>query len=357
MPANLVATSFAIVAFGSASAAIYFWRRSSSLYALLCEGANRFEELRQRNSQVEQAMQKADERMRQQREGALRLEKGIEEARDQAAELVKRLEAKEHEVHAVTQKLELQKAHLEKQLAKVSQQLTHAEAARQAAEESGNDKIRSLENTIEQQIVQARQEAKLAAEAARQDSSLRERELSIRVHDLEKELATNQKKLREADPVEMRKLRRRVAQYDRLYNSMKGLREMTDERNRNYEVALSKLSTWILRQLNLLPVPAQIGPLVGTALQAIGAQLIEDNEMPSPVARIHAIPERGATRADTMDRDGDISDEPPSDEALAAEEVALAAEQAVVTDGFIPTDALIPDATTGVITRKNPSEP
>lgn len=344
MPSNLVATSFAILALGSAGVAIYFWRRSSSLYALLCEGANRFEELRQRNAQIEQTMQKADERMRQQRDCALALEKDLEEARGKSADLVKRLESKEHELHVVREKLELQKAHLEKQLAKVSQHLQESETARIAAEATVAERVQAAQTTAEQQIRRAQEDARLAADAARQDVGLRERELTLRIRDLEKELAANQKKIREADPVEMRKLRRRIAQYDRLYHSMKGLREMTDERNRNYEVALAKLSTWVLRQIGLGPVPQQIGPMVGSALQAIGAQLIDDSDLHPEASggKIHKIPERGATRAETLDGDTDSPDGPPSDEALAAEEAALAAEHAAASQ-LLPPDVKRPD--------------
>jgi hypothetical protein len=330
MPSNLVAASFAALAVVAASAAFYYWRRSSSLYALLVEGANRFEELRQRNTQLEQAMQKVEDRMRQQREAALRLEKGVDDAREKAAELVKRLEAKDHELRVVTEKLELQKAHLEKQLAKADERMRLAEAHRVTAEETLAEQVHAVQTAAEQRVARAQEEARLTAEAARQDVGLRERELTARLRELEKEHAVTQKKVKEADPVEMRKLRRRIAQYDRLYNSMKGLREMTDERNRNYEVALTRLSAWVLRSTGHAQLPQQLGPLVGSALQAIGAQLIEDNDVhpAASTGRVHTIPDRGATRADSMDEGPDGHEAAPSDEALAAEEAALAAEHA-----------------------------
>jgi hypothetical protein len=330
MPSNLVAASFAALAVVAAGAAFYYWRRSSSLYALLVEGANRFEELRQRNSQLEQAMQKAEDRMRQQREAALRLEKGVDDAREKAAELVRRVEAKDHELRVVTEKLELQKAHLEKQLAKADERMRLAEAARKSAEDSLAEQVHAVQTVAEQQVARALEEARLTADAARQDVGLRERELTLRLRELEKNHAVAQKKVKDADPVEMRKLRRRIAQYDRLYNSMKGLREMTDERNRNYEVALTRLSAWVLRSTGHGQIPQQIGPLVGGALQAIGAQLIDDNDVHPAVSnsRIHTIPDRGATRAGSMDAEHDAHEGAPSDEALAAEEAALAAEHA-----------------------------
>jgi len=80
----------------------------------------------------------------------------------------------------------------------------------------------------------------------------------------------------------LRRLRRKVAQYDRLYSSMKGLREMSEERNRNWEVALGRLASWILEEKGVQHLPQAIGPLVGQAMQLIGAQLIDDQEIMAP---------------------------------------------------------------------------
>lgn len=61
--------------------------------------------------------------------------------------------------------------------------------------------------------------------------------------------------------------------------SMKGLREMADERNKNWEVALAKLSKWILRNSDSKLAKSDntnIGPMVGEALEIIGAKLVHD---------------------------------------------------------------------------------
>lgn len=341
MPTNLVAASLAAAVVAAATTAIYYWRRSSSLYALLVEGANRFEELRQRNQQLEQIVQKNEERSRTQREASHKLEKSLDEARAKAADLVKQLEGKDHERQVLSDKLELQKSFLEKQLAKAEQRLAQAEAGRTAAEAALSEQVQAIEAASAQKIQRAKQEAALLAEAARQDVGLREREQTQRLRDLEKEHAVLQKKLRDADPAEMRKLKRRIAQYERLYQSMKGLREMTDERNRNYEVALGKLSAWIVRATGSGPAPQQLGPLLGAALQAIGAQLIDDQEAAATPSgpRIHEIPARGASRAPSMDVDDEDLEAEPSDEALAHEEQALAAEHATAANLTAQTTA------------------
>jgi chromosome segregation ATPase len=230
--------------------ALYYWRRSTGLYALLVEGANRFEELRQRGTALEAANTKADERYKQHREQAQRLERAIEDARQKTAELTRRLELKEHEARVVSEKLELQKGHLEKQLIKF------------------------------QDLARIAEDRRMAAEATVQEHVLREQELNLRIKDLDKARGDLERRLADADPAEMRKIKRKIAQFDRLYASMRGLKEMADERNRNWEVALRHLSEALLKKggAHAYTGKEPIGPLVAQALQSIGAQLIDDNE-------------------------------------------------------------------------------
>lgn len=274
-----------VLMFVTATLAVYYWRRSAGLYSLLVEGANRFEEMRQRNATLEQAMEKAEERFKQHRESQARLERAVAEARDKTVELTRRVETKEHETRLVSEKLELQKGHLEKQLAKAEAQIARFDQTRQE---------------LEIELMQARQ----AAEAAEAELTLKERDWRSRQAEADREKVALEKRNKAGDPVEMKRLKRKIAQYDRLYASMKGLREMTEERNRNWEVALRKLSGWIIKENGVPTTDVEtrdIGPLVGQALSAIGAQLIDDNEIPSsPI---------GASFAESMDADDLIGPE------------------------------------------------
>lgn len=244
MPANIApALGFVALAI-TGGLAVYYWRRSTSLYSLLVEGANRFEELRHRNAQLEGIGAKAEEKFKQHRETAQSLTAAVEESRLKAAELTRKLEAKEHEARLISEKLELQKGHLEKQLTKTQEMLR-------------------------------------VAEEQRGEHFLKEKEWQAKAIELEKGKADFEQKAKALDPGELRKLKRKIAQYDRLYSSMKGLREMSEERNRNWEVALRKLSLWVLAEEgetrpDLAQLP--IGPLVAKSLQAIGAQLIDESE-------------------------------------------------------------------------------
>ena len=75
-------------------------------------------------------------------------------------------------------------------------------------------------------------------------------------------------------------LRRRSTHNETLFTSMRGLREMSDERSQNWEIALKKMATWILTSSSVAqpndPILAQsIGPIVGEALARIGSSLLE----------------------------------------------------------------------------------
>lgn len=83
--------------------------------------------------------------------------------------------------------------------------------------------------------------------------------------------------LRKVDPKETKKYKQKSNQYEQLYNSMKSLREMAEERNENWETALRKLSLHILGTKNYSE-SSPIGELVGEALEKIGTRLVEDDQ-------------------------------------------------------------------------------
>jgi chromosome segregation ATPase len=107
--------------------------------------------------------------------------------------------------------------------------------------------------------------------------------LKARINELEEDL----KKRSQAvviDPKELDTLRRRLVHSDQLYHSMKSLRDMADERNQNWEVALRKLSSWILTSSHLAQpedrhlLQSSIGPIVGEALERIGGRLVDGED-------------------------------------------------------------------------------
>jgi hypothetical protein len=97
-----------------------------------------------------------------------------------------------------------------------------------------------------------------------------------------KELAAKAGKLEETmgkySPEEIRKLKVKAHRMEVLYNSMKGLREMAEERNQNWEVALRELSVHVLNNPGVRESKSSmpIGELVGAALELAGSSLVYD---------------------------------------------------------------------------------
>lgn len=275
MPETTLVTILGYVLFVlAAGAALYFWRRRSEIEVLLSEGALRFEALKQQNQELDRGRRQIEEKAKGHKEVLARLEKATAEAREKAAELERSLEAKVSEGRSNQERWETQKGLLERQLERTLENQRRAEAKEQELTEA---------------VGQAEKDARARFEAWRAEESQRYRDLQARFRDMERAKADADAKATIAkpvakdpaiDPLELTKLKRRLHQTERLFASMRGLREMADERNHNWEVALRKLSHWILVQRGIEPtrIPDAIGPLVGQALQIAGGQLIDDGE-------------------------------------------------------------------------------
>lgn len=280
MPANVIQASGYIIGVICGGVGLYYWQRSASLYSLLVEGANRFEEIRQRNSLLEKTLTKAEAKFSQHKDQVSRLDKGIDEARGRASELLKKLEAREHESRLNAEKFDLQRNYFETQMHKFQDQLKVSDASRLM---------------LESALDKSANELKYQSAVVSEEQALKIKDLELKLKGKEAAFNELENRAKQGDPDEMRKLRRKIAQYDRLYGSMRGLKEMTEERNRNWEVALRKLSVHILSERGLKEheIPKTIGPIVAEALQAIGTQLIDDNE--------DELEQSGATGSTSMD--------------------------------------------------------
>lgn len=104
-----------------------------------------------------------------------------------------------------------------------------------------------------------------------------------RAQEAQRKLAALQARLDKFDPAEAVRLRHKLSQYNQLLASMRGLKEMAEERSQNWEVALWRLTGHVL---GLGPQAGRrdrpLGELVGKALEKIHANFKEE-ELPGPV--------------------------------------------------------------------------
>jgi chromosome segregation ATPase len=245
-----------------ALSAIYFWRKTLNQESILKEGGRLYEELRSQKDHLQRVISNLEESLSLEKRATEAAKSESQEGRDKNAMLVDQLEAKENEIQYVTEKLQLQKGHLQKQLDKTHGELQKARDSQLATETKIKDQVESWQKktkVLEQSLAEKDKAAEAQAKSIARDKEKLNRMIKT------------------IDPVEINKVKRKIIQSDRLYQSMRGLREMADERNRNWEVALAKLSTWILKHhVKAQILPKDIGPLVGEALEAIGEQIVKD---------------------------------------------------------------------------------
>ena len=103
------------------------------------------------------------------------------------------------------------------------------------------------------------------------------REDAKKIAILEKRVAYLTGLLKKVDLKEHEKNKRKVKHLEQLLASMKGLKELSDERNKNWQVALERLSCHVLGRKQVSK--EGIGSLVGEALEKIGTCLVEDSLM------------------------------------------------------------------------------
>lgn len=71
---------------------------------------------------------------------------------------------------------------------------------------------------------------------------------------------------------EIEKQRKRADRANYFFKTMRGLKDMAEEKARNWEVALELLAAWVLTQKGVRQQPKAIGPLVGEALAQINKE-------------------------------------------------------------------------------------
>lgn len=237
------------------------WRRVSAQSALLRDAANRFQMGKAAYQKLQGENKTLSEQDLLRRETVSNLEKNLDEARERFAQYKGEIEKVKRDYEDELATLRLKIEHFQEEHRALVTQLADAEHVK-------NQALREL------QTINLEGELKLKAEV--QQWKTRFADAEKRAQEAERELKKMQALLKDADPRENQKHRRKVSEMERLYQSMKGLREMAEERNQNLEVAARKLASHITGRSDILDDgrPAPLGPLVGEALEKIGATLV-----------------------------------------------------------------------------------
>ena len=173
-------------------------------------------------------------------------------------------------------KLNLKIDHLEEENNALKSQLHNMESEQK-------EQINEIKSDLESKLrakYKNLDEQDRAQKAQLQEDKAEKVEKEKEISKLRKKVAHLTSILKKVDPEENRKNKRKARHMEQLYQSMKGLRDLADERNRNWEVALTKLSNHVLEKpLDESNSQKQgIGATVGAALEKIGTTLVVDSE-------------------------------------------------------------------------------
>ena len=252
--------------------AIFLWRRAHGFHQLLQEAANRFEEGRKLNQKLQSDVQKQEEKIQEARELHKALRKSVDDLKGKNQQYLKELKKHEQTSQHSNDNSDRKISHLEEQVTNMTAQLRESDQERGQAVRQ----LKDLQSEFDTAVTRATSEKDKDLQRAVNEAKELKKQL--------KQAQEGQKQAAAASVAELesqiKKLKRRLHQRDHLISSMRGLKEMAEERNHNWEVALRLLSTKVLEK-----TPSQkdtknlpIGELVSLALTSFNQELMPESE-------------------------------------------------------------------------------
>lgn len=225
---------------------------------------------------VNNEIKKLQEKLNKSRENQKDADKARRQAQSKEQELQREITDFKTHIAELKTKQRLQKDIDEEQIASLQTQLNEALSEGRARAKAWDDKQKEDSQQRQTQSQQIEQRLK--------DTQQKCRELEKTNRQLTKQLEQSQERLKKINPRDVIVSRKRSVQHAKLYDSIKGLRDAAEERSTNWETALTHLSRWVLAQTHSKKgqasaaeeTPTAIGPLVGSALEAIGKDLVQD---------------------------------------------------------------------------------
>lgn len=234
--------------------------------ALLNEAANRLKVGQKAYDDQTKKIKDFEAKLKSSRESCVNLEKNLEEAREKFSQHNKELQDVKSSYEEKLDKLTLQNEHYVEESKALTEQLREADSHQSEAMKAVKEQLEEAKKSLEEQQKKVEKESK---EKAGERSSLDKENKKLQ-SDVQKLKAI----LRKVDPDSIQKSKRKAKTMEQLYTSMKGLRDMAEERSNNWEIALRHFACHILDKQPKDGSP--IGPLVGDALEKIGANLVLD---------------------------------------------------------------------------------
>ena len=175
-----------------------------------------------------------------------------------------------------------QREHLEEQVQALTGQLSEVIAEKKLViddlaklQRIGDEKTRQQLDIVRQQFREAQQGLVQAQKDKQQ--------LQVQFNQAREEFG-------QVKPEDLLRVQQKNARLEQLYISMKGLRELAEERNKNWETALRYFAGHVLQKpLDATIQNQSIGQLVGEALEKIGAHLVIETRAEAAEAEAAAV--------------------------------------------------------------------
>ncbi|MCB9229547.1 MAG: hypothetical protein H6618_08045 [Deltaproteobacteria bacterium] len=188
------------------------------------------------------------------------LEKDLLKSKERAEKLRSEHEQALTDLRKEQSKAHDKMAHLRTQMEALTSQMQEADEEKKQLRlkaDEARDQVRQVETQAQQHL---KDRLKVS------EHKIRNLEDELRKKD---KLLSREKAKPAADPAILRKSRAKLSQYAHLYRMMRSQKEMSDERIRNWELALSLLSSWVLKQQgHTIHEEQNLGIKVASALEA-----------------------------------------------------------------------------------------
>lgn len=261
---SAVAIGGYILAAAALLMAFVLWKKSEQLHGILGESIARNDAFEVSHAEARARIGELEDALDKRQKSTARLEKAVEDYKNRTEELERKLS---DNLRAFDGELERERGQTERfkdEMKAVMQQLVESDQELKQLRQSIETKVGAEKNRQDRDIAQAR---------------IQITELAEKLKSKEGEVKRLTTVLDKVDPKETARVKRKNRQYAQLFTIMRGQKEMAEELAKNWETALRQTSGWILRSRNpKRPLPDRLGMLVGTALEIIGGQLVDESQ-------------------------------------------------------------------------------
>lgn len=258
-----------ILAFIVSLIALLCWKKALSYHALWVETVQKLELAKHKINTYQKNINKKEELIIKKNDIINQYSQDLNKYKAKEKELNIKLENLQNEYNKTINKEELKSHNLSKEIDILTKQIKELETNNKTLQ----TQLAYLKNSIDEQIKNQKQPL---------EDTILEWKNKFKVVEGENEHLKKEiielKKLEEKVNT-IPKLKHKIVELHHLYQTMKGLKELAEERNYNWESALKKFSRWILRNTDskyLSQENPPLGPMVADALEIIGEQLLYD---------------------------------------------------------------------------------